>query len=225
MDDTHGLAAEQPWRVLRIMSEFVDGFERLADVQPAVSVFGGARARPGNPYYKLARRVGGMLARKGVSVITGGGPGIMAAANRGAYEAKGVSVGLNIDLPTEQNPNPYQTISMSFRYFFSRKYMFVYHSSAFVIFPGGFGTMDELFEALTLIQTRRTPRFPVVLVGGDYWKRLFEFLRRNTEADGYIKAGDLGMISCADTAEAIVEACTIGDLSEGAEGRPGLPPL
>ena len=198
-----------PWRVFRIMSEFVEGFEDLLEVQPAVTIFGSARTPKTDPWYKLARAVARKLAGRGVSVITGGGPGIMEAANRGAYEAKGISVGLNIELPAEQRPNKYQTISMSFRYFFARKYMFLYHSMAFIIFPGGYGTMDELFEALTLIQTHRTPRFPVVLVGRDYWQGLLDFVSKETLGAAYIAPDDMDLLTFADDADAIVEASVV----------------
>ena len=198
-----------PWRVFRIMSEFVEGFEDLLEVQPALSIFGSARTAPQHRYYKLGREVARKLAERGISVITGGGPGIMEAANRGAFEAGGVSVGLNIELPTEQKPNKYQTISMNFRYFFARKYMFVYHSMAFIIFPGGYGTMDELFEALTLIQTHRSPSFPVVLVGRDYWQRLIDFVEQDALGHEYIEKADLNLVTFAEKAEEIIDAAVV----------------
>ena len=177
-----GPSAEQPWRILRIMNEFVEGFDELSGVSPGVCFFGSARAKRSSSTYRLARRVAQLVAARGVPVITGGGPGIMEAANRGAYERGGVSVGLNISLPVEQKPNPYLTRQVTFRYFFARKYMFLYHSMAFLIFPGGFGTADELFEALTLIQTERSPRFPIVLVGSKYWHGLLEWMKRSMPA-------------------------------------------
>ena len=197
---------EQPWRIFRIMSEFVESFQELADIAPAVCVFGGARAKKSSPDYRLARRVAKMLAKRGASIITGGGPGIMEAANRGAFEAGAASVGLNIDLPSEQEPNPYINRLLHFRYFFARKYMFLYHSMSYLIFPGGFGTMDELFESLTLIQTERHPRFPVVLVGRDYWCGLLDWIRKTMMKNGYIAADDFDLITLADTPEEIVNA-------------------
>ena len=200
---------EQPWRIFRIMSEFVEGFEELAEVTPAVCIFGGSRARRSSRHYRLARRVGAMIAKRGVTVITGGGPGVMEAANRGAHEAGGISVGLNIDLPTEQVPNEYVNRLIKFRYFFSRKYMFLYHSMSFIIFPGGFGTMDELFESLTLIQTDRHPRFPVVLVDGEYWRGLLDWIKGRMLEIGYIADEDLDLITVADQSKEIVEAAML----------------
>ena len=201
--------AEQPWRIFRIMSEFVEGFEELADVSPSVCIFGGSRAKRSSKHYRLARRVARMLAKRGASVITGGGPGIMEAANRGAAEAGAVSVGLNIDLPTEQKPNPYINRLINFRYFFARKYMFLYHSASFIIFPGGFGTMDELFEALTLIQTERHPNFPVVLVDSSYWGGLLGWVRKQMLGQGYIAKEDLDLFTIADSPEDIVDAAIL----------------
>lgn len=211
-----------PWRIFRIMSEFVEGFEDLEEIQPAVSLFGSARTPEDDPYYKLARTVGYKLAQRNISVITGGGGGIMEAGNRGAFEAGGTSVGLNIDLPKEQKPNGYQTISMSFRYFFARKYMFVYHSTAFIIFPGGFGTMDELFEALTLIQTERTPRFPVVLVGKKYWQDMLVFVKDVILEHNCIDSSDLRLMQMTDDADEIV-AAAIGDLGHSNHQKAQLP--
>ena len=213
-----------PWRIFRIMSEFVEGFEDLEEIRPAVSIFGSARTPEDNAYYQLARTVAGKLAKRGISVITGGGGGIMEAGNRGAFEAGGTSVGLNIDLPMEQKPNEYQTIGMDFRYFFARKYMFVYHSSAFIIFPGGYGTMDELFEALTLIQTRRSPRFPLVLAGRDYWQGMRDFIKGTLLGQGCISPEDMKLMHIADDADEIVEAAT-GPIAANSGGRPGLPRL
>jgi len=201
-----GPYAGQSWRILRIMSEFVEGFEILSSVTPGVTIFGSARSKPSSPEYKLARDVAGILARRGITVITGGGPGVMEAANRGAAENGGVSVGLNIDLPHEQKPNPYINRLVSFRYFFARKYMFLYHSMSFVIFPGGFGTADELFESLTLIQTGRNPRFPVVLVGRDYWRDVLGWIRRTMLKRGYISPEDLDLFVVADKPPQIIEA-------------------
>ena len=208
---------EQPWRIFRIMSEFVEGFQELDEVAPAVCIFGGSRAKRNSPEYKLARRVAAMIVRRGVTVITGGGPGIMEAGNRGASEAGGVSVGLNIDLPSEQKPNSYINRLITFRYFFARKYMFLYHSMAYIIFPGGFGTLDELFESLTLIQTDRHPRFPVVLVGRAYWRGLLGWIKKQVLASGYIGHEDIQLITVADTAEEVVAAALAGT----AEDEPG----
>jgi len=164
--------ANDTWRIFRIMSEFVEGYEEMSQVGPAVSVFGSARTKPGDRYYEQARKLGAMLAKQGFAVITGGGPGIMEAANRGAYEAGGKSVGLNIALPHEQIANPYTNIEMDFHYFFVRKVMFIKYACAFVCFPGGFGTMDEYFESMTLIQTEKVESFPVVLFGKAFWGKL-----------------------------------------------------
>lgn len=169
------------WRIFRIIGEFVDGFDVLSDINPGVSVFGSARTPREDPYYKLAEQTGAALTKEGFATITGGGPGIMEAANKGAYDAKGVSVGLNITLPMEQDPNPYQTHELMFRYFFVRKVMFVKYAKAFIIFPGGFGTMDEFFESMTLIQTLKIKPFPVVLIGTDFWGGLLDWMRQSMD--------------------------------------------
>ena len=213
-----GSFMEQPWRIFRIMSEFVEGFQELAEVAPAVCVFGSARAKGNSKEYRLARKVARAVAERGVAVITGGGPGIMEAANRGAAEAGGTSVGLNIDLPTEQEPNPYINRLITFRYFFARKYMFLYHSHAYIIFPGGFGTMDELFESLTLIQTDRHPHFPVVLVGKDYWSRLLDWLREELLHSGYVSPEDMELVTVADDLEEILAAALIAAPDEAQAG-------
>ena len=187
-----------PWRVLRIMGEFVSGFDALAQVGPAVSVFGSARIGPHHPTYQLAVEVGRRLAQAGFAVITGGGPGIMEAANRGAKEAGGCSVGCNIELPHEQGTNAYVDLAVNFRYFFVRKTMFVKYAQAFVIFPGGFGTLDELWEALTLIQTGKVRNFPVVMVGHDYWSGLLEWARARMLGEGMIAPTDLELLICTD---------------------------
>lgn len=169
--------AEETWRIFRIMAEFVEGFEMLSQVGQAVSVFGSARTDPLDPHYALAEQVGARLVERGFAVITGGGPGIMEAANKGAFEAGGTSVGLNITLPLEQLPNRYQTRALEFRYFFCRKVMFVKYSVGLICFPGGFGTMDEFFESMTLIQTQKIPEYPVVLMGSAFWLPLVDFMR------------------------------------------------
>ena len=193
------------WRVFRIMGEFVEGFEELADLGPAVTLFGSARVRPEDPMYGAAVEVGRLLGEAGFTVITGGGPGSMEAGNRGAREAGATSVGLNIELPFEQHVNPYVDVELEFSYFFVRKVMLVKYSRAFVIFPGGFGTMDEFFEALTLIQTGKVRDFPVVLFGGDYWKGLLHWLGETMVADGKISDADLGLIDLTDSPEEVLK--------------------
>lgn len=165
-----------PWRVLRIQSEFVDGFNALAEIGACISIFGSARTLPESKYYKAAEKTAELLVKSGAGVITGGGPGIMEAANKGAFEAGGVSVGCNIELPFEQSPNPYQTVSLEFHYFFVRKMIFVKYSVGYIIFPGGFGTLDELFEALTLAQTDKIEHFPILLYGSEYWNGLLKWI-------------------------------------------------
>ncbi|WFF06978.1 TIGR00730 family Rossman fold protein [Micromonospora sp. WMMD1076] len=186
------------WRALRILSEFVEGFDTLADLPPAVSVFGSARSKPDSPECRMAEELGGALARAGYAVITGGGPGVMEAANRGAGEAGGLSVGLGIELPFEQGLNDWVDLAIDFRYFFARKTMFVKYAQAFVVLPGGFGTLDELFEALTLVQTGKVTRFPVVLMGTDYWRGLLDWLRGTMAAEGKIGPSDLDLIRLTD---------------------------
>jgi len=192
------------WRALRILSEFVEGFEALAGVGRAVTVFGSARTPDGSPAYELARRVGAALAKAGFAVITGGGPGAMEAANRGAHEAGGLSIGCNIELPMEQHPNPYVDLSVEFHYFFARKTMFVKYSDAFVIMPGGYGTLDELFEAITLIQTGKIRDFPVVLIGHEYWDGLLTWLRDVQLPAGSIDPGDLDLLRVTDDVDEAV---------------------
>ena len=193
------------WRVLRITSEFVGGFDSLAAITRGVSIFGSARTQIAHEYYADARETARLLAEAGFEIITGGGPGIMEAANRGAIDAGGVSVGCNIELPFEQLPNPYQTKSLSFKYFFVRKTMFIKYSNAYVIFPGGFGTMDELFEALTLIQTRKIRNFPVVLFGSQYWRGLLAWLTSTMLNEGMVHPADLGLIYLTDSPKDAVD--------------------
>ncbi len=188
------LAKSDTWRVFRIMAELVEGFEALNNIGPAVTIFGSARVQPGSPYYNKCLKVAEYLARDGFAVISGGGPGIMEAANKGAQNANGVSVGLNIELPMEQTPNGFQDVRVEFRYFFVRKLMFVKYAVGYVIFPGGFGTMDELFEALTLIQTKKIRSFPVILVGREYWEGLFSWLRKTMLGEGSIGPEDLDLM-------------------------------
>ncbi len=196
---------EDPWRIFRIMAEFVDSFETLSQVGPAVTVFGSARMRPANPYYRAAVELAKGLARHNLAVITGGGPGIMEAANRGAALAKGRSVGLNIELPREQQGNRYTNIPIHFHYFFSRKVCFVKYSIGFVFMPGGFGTLDEFFEVLTLVQTERIPEFPLILFGETYWKGLLRWMKDRLEAPGYISPGDLGLVKVTDSPQEVVD--------------------
>jgi uncharacterized protein (TIGR00730 family) len=186
------------WRTLRILGEFVEGFDALADVGPAVSIFGSARVGRRNRYYGAARRLAAELSRQGFAIITGGGPGIMEAANRGAKEAGGISIGCNIELPFEQGLNEFVDLGMEFRYFFVRKVMFVKYAEGFVIFPGGFGTLDELFEALTLIQTGKVKHFPVILFGHDYWAGLVAWLTRTVAAERKIDPSDLHLFRVTD---------------------------
>jgi uncharacterized protein (TIGR00730 family) len=193
------------WRVFRIMGEFVEGFDDLATITRGVSIFGSARTQPDNPQYKAAQETAALLARAGFAVITGGGPGIMEAANRGAFEAGGLSIGCNIELPFEQKPNPYLTRSLTFKYFFVRKTMFVKYSTAFIIFPGGFGTLDELFESLTLIQTRKIRNFPVVLFGKDYWGGMMEWVKGPMLSEGKISDEDMRRLHLTDSPAEVVE--------------------
>jgi uncharacterized protein (TIGR00730 family) len=196
--------AQDPWRVFRVMDEFVAGFQALAPIPSPVAFFGSARATPQDAAYRLAERSAALLARHGFSVLTGGGPGIMEAASKGAIAAGGLSVGLNIDLPGEQAPNPYLSKLVSFRYFFVRKVVFVKYAVGFVIAPGGFGTLDELFEAVTLVQTGRTSPFPIVLVGSAYWQGLLDWLRSAPVATGAIRPDEVGLLRLADTPEEVL---------------------
>ncbi len=194
-----------PWRVLRIQAEFVEGFGTLAELGPAVSVFGSARTKSDQPMYAAAQKLGGQLVEAGMAVITGGGPGIMEAANRGAAGAGGVSVGLGIELPFESGLNEYVNLGINFRYFFARKTMFVKYAQGFVVMPGGFGTFDELFEALTLVQTRKVTSFPVVLFGSSYWQGLVEWLRASALEHGAVSAQDIDMLQITDSVDEAVE--------------------
>jgi uncharacterized protein (TIGR00730 family) len=192
------------WRVFRIMGEFVEGFDDLATLTRGISIFGSARTRPDDPVYKAAEETAALLSREGFAIITGGGPGIMEAANKGAFEAGGLSVGCNIELPFEQRPNPYQTRLLTFRYFFVRKMMFVKYSLGFIIFPGGFGTLDELFEALTLIQTKKIRNFPVVLFGTKYWQGLLDWVSEVALKEGKVSEQDLRLLHVTDSPAEIV---------------------
>ena len=203
--DNHEFLNVDSWRVLRILSEFVDSFESMNELpRKMVTVFGSARTKPGSPMYEEAQKIGRLLVESGYGVITGGGPGIMGAANEGAFHAKGVSVGLNIELPMEQHPNKHQTKSLSFRYFFTRKVCFLKYSIGVCVFPGGFGTMDEFFETMTMVQTHKINPVPVVLIGRDYWQGLLDWLKNVMAHDGMISPGDLDLFIVVDTAEEAV---------------------
>ncbi len=204
VDDT--LLTRESWKIFQIMAEFVEGFERLARIKPSVSIFGSARTRPEHPYYKLTEEIARLLSDSGFSVISGGGPGIMEAANKGAYAGKSPSIGLNIQLPHEQGGNPYQDISLSFRHFFSRKVMFVKYAAAYVVLPGGFGTLDELAEILTLVQTGKSRRIPIILVHSPFWKGLVDWLRESLVAEGTISPEDLDLFKVLDKPQDVVDA-------------------
>jgi uncharacterized protein (TIGR00730 family) len=195
---SNGFTKEDPWRIFRIMAEFVDSFETLSKVGPAVTIFGSARTRPADPYYQAAHDLAKGLAKNKFAVITGGGPGIMEAANKGAAKANGKSVGLNIELPHEQAGNRFANVPVHFHYFFSRKVCFVKYSIGFVFMPGGFGTLDEFFEVLTLVQTGRIPRFPLILFGRDYWKGLIKWMDATLDKGAFISPGDLKLFTLTD---------------------------
>jgi uncharacterized protein (TIGR00730 family) len=196
---------EDTWRVFRIMAEFVDGFEIMSQVGPAVTMFGSARAKPGDPNYRLATAVAQRLSKAGFAIITGGGPGVMEAANKGAAEGGSRSIGLNIALPLEQRVNPYVNLPVGFRYFFVRKVMFIKYASAVVIMPGGFGTLDEFFELLTLIQTNKIRPFPVILVGRSYWQGLLNWVKKDMVGGGMISASELGIYKLMDDPDQILK--------------------
>ena len=197
---------QDPWRIFRIMSEFVEGFEELAKIGPAVTVFGSARTKTSDKYYKLAEEAAFLLAKDGYAIITGAGPGIMEAANKGAKKAGSTSIGLNIQVPVAQKPNRFITKLIEFRYFFCRKVMFLKYANASVIFPGGFGTMDEFFETITLIQTQRMEKLPVVLVGSEYWKGLIDWIKKSMVNANRVSEEDLDIFSIVDEPEEVVRA-------------------
>ncbi len=199
-------SARESWRIFGIMSEFVEATERLAAIKPAVTVFGSARVRPDSPYYKLTEETARLLSDSGFSVISGGGPGIMEAANKGAFFGKSPSVGLNIQLSHEQQTNPYQDISQTFRHFFARKYMFVRFASAYVVMPGGFGTLDELMEALTLIQTGKSRKIPLILVCSDFWKGMIDWFKEKLVEERMVDPEDINLIQLIDEPAQVVEA-------------------
>ncbi|MBN1662616.1 MAG: TIGR00730 family Rossman fold protein [Deltaproteobacteria bacterium] len=199
------LSIEESWRIFRIMAEFVESIEALSKLDRAVTIFGSARVHPDDPYYKKAEFLAHRLAEKGFSVITGGGPGIMEAANKGAAEGGGKSVGMNIRLPFEQKPNPYANVSLDYKYFFIRKVMFVKYAVAYVIMPGGYGTMDELFEALTLIQTKKIRSFPVIMMGSEYWAGLLDWMKNTMLREGKLLPEDIDLIQIIDDPEEVVK--------------------
>ncbi|MGC9188679.1 MAG: TIGR00730 family Rossman fold protein [Sulfurihydrogenibium sp.] len=199
------LKKEEAWRLFKIIGDFIDGFEVMPEFSPSVTVFGSARVKEGNKYYEAARELGYKLAKKGFTIVTGGGPGIMEAANRGAFEAGGNSIGLNIKLPKEQKPNPYTNVTLNFNYFFARKVMLVKYATAFVLFPGGYGTLDELFETLTLIQTKKLKPFPLILYDKEHWDGLLNWLKTNVVSNEYIEEEDLNIFKIMDSIDEIVE--------------------
>lgn len=204
IDDS--MLTRESWKIFQIMAEFVEGFERLARIKPSVSIFGSARTKPGHPYYALTEEISHLLSDAGFSVVSGGGPGIMEAANKGAYAGKSPSIGLNIQLPHEQGGNSYQDISLSFRHFFSRKVMFVKYAAAYVVLPGGFGTLDELAEILTLVQTGKTRRIPIILVHSPFWAGLVDWFRDTLVEEGTIDAADLDLFKVLDKPQDVVDA-------------------
>lgn len=199
------MTVRDTWRMFHIMAEFVEGFEALAECHPAVTIFGSTRAKPEDEVYQKAERIGQLLAENGFGVITGGGPGVMEAANKGAALAGGKSIGLNIELPLEQTPNPYTNLNLIFHYFFVRKVMFIKYAVAYIILPGGFGTMDELFESITLIQTHKIRPFPVILVGSKYWKGLLDWIKEVVLKEGKISPSDLEILQLIDEPEEIIK--------------------
>lgn len=203
---TKSISARESWRIFGIMAEFVEATERLAAIRPAVSIFGSARTEPGTPYYDLTEQIARRLSDSGFSVISGGGPGIMEAANKGAFHGKSPSVGLNIQLPHEQHSNAYQDISQTFRHFFARKYMFVKFASAYVVMPGGFGTLDELMEALTLVQTGKSRKIPIILVHEPFWRGLVDWFRDTLVREQMISPEDMNLIQVIDRPEDVVDA-------------------
>ncbi|HHI75960.1 MAG TPA: TIGR00730 family Rossman fold protein [Gammaproteobacteria bacterium] len=205
-DEAKKALSRESWRIFQIMAEFVEGFEKLCMIQPSVSIFGSARTPEDHPWYGLAEETARLLSDAGFSVVSGGGPGIMEAANRGAQAGKSPSIGVNIQLPHEQAPNPYQDISLNFRHFFARKVMFVKYASAYVVLPGGFGTLDELAEILTLVQTGKSRRIPIILVDSDFWGGLLDWFRGTLAQAGTISPEDLDLIQVQDEPAAIVDA-------------------
>ncbi len=205
IDPAADYSAREAWRLFGIMSEFVEATERLEPLRPAVSIFGSARLKPEHKYFKLTEEIARKLSDAGFSVISGGGPGVMEAANRGAYFGKSAAVGLNIELPREQSGNAFQNVALYFRHFFARKYMFVKFACAYVVMPGGFGTLDELTEALTLVQTGKAQKMPIILVGSEFWGGLLDWMREQLAANGLIDPGDLDLLQVIDDPDTVVE--------------------
>ncbi len=203
------------WKIFQIMAEFVEGFQQLVDISPSVSIFGSARFKPDHPYYEVSEHISRLLSDSGFAVVSGGGPGVMEAANKGAFAGKSPSVGLNIKLPHEQSGNPYQDIGITFKYFFARKVMFVKYASAYVVMPGGFGTLDETAEILTLIQTGKTKKIPVILFGSEFWKGLTDWFENTLVPEGTISPEDLNLYTVTDDPQAVVDA--IFDFYEGVD--------
>jgi len=203
------------WKIFQIMAEFVDGFQQLADLSPSVSIFGSARFKPDNPYYKASEEISRLLSDSGFAVVSGGGPGVMEASNRGAFAGKSASVGLNIKLPFEQTGNAFQDISLNFKYFFARKVMFVKYASAYVVMPGGFGTLDEMAEVLTLVQTGKSKKVPIILYGSSFWNGLLEWFESSLIEAGTISPEDMDLFQITDDPQFVVE--TIFDFYEGVD--------
>ena len=222
MSETTPFLHEDPWRIFRIMAEFVDSFQTMSQVGPAVTIFGSARTKPTDKYYRAAQDIAKGLAKHNLAVVTGGGPGIMEAANKGAAHAGGKSVGLNIELPFEQAGNKFANVPVHFHYFFARKVCFVKYSLGFVYMPGGFGTLDELFEVLTLVQTQRIPQFPLILFGKEHWKGLLAWMKLRLEKDGNISRGDLDLVKITDDVDEVI--AIIRDY-ERRVGPPGTLPI
>src|SRR5664279_980587 len=221
MSDTSFVMREDPWRIFRIMSEFVDSFQTLSQIGPAVTIFGSARMKPSDKYYRAATAIARGLAQHNLAVVTGGGPGIMEAANKGAAQGGGKSVGLNIELPQEQACNRFANVPLNFHYFFARKVCFVKYSLGFIYMPGGFGTLDELFEVLTLVQTERIPQFPLILFGSEHWKGLLAWMKSRLEKDKHISPGDLDLVKITDDVDEVIEI--IRDYERRA-GQPAITP-
>ncbi len=225
MEYGHDFREDEPWRIFRIMAEFVEGTEEMARIMPAVSIFGSARTKPGTKYYDMGVQVAKLISEAGFNIITGGGPGVMEAANKGAKAGgKGESVGLNIELPFEQSSNPYITKLLSFRYFFVRKVMFLKYASAIVVLPGGFGTLDEFFECLTLIQTRKMPARPVYLMGTDFWRGMIKWLQEEMLAEGNINPEDMDLFTITDDPQVVLSGIMESNLKDDLNLTPDSDP-
>jgi len=221
MSDDSAFVHEDPWRIFRIMAEFVDSFQTMSHVGPAATIFGSARTKPDDHYYHAAAAIAKGLAQHNIAVVTGGGPGIMEAANKGAAQAGGKSVGLNIELPHEQTGNRYSNVPIHFHYFFARKVCFVKYSLGFIFMPGGFGTLDEFFEVLTLVQTQRIPQFPLILFGSDHWRGLLMWMKSRLEKNKYISPGDLALVQLTDEVDEVIRIIME---YERRVGHPGITP-